>query len=138
MAEANPVGVSYLDLIKKEIDEVIAVWNQHNPTSSWWSRAKGAWVSAVKFVMRATDYLIKVVEEKVPGGANKKATVMAAIGLLYDSIVAPLLPAYLKPVNSRIKVFVLNVLVSLTIDFIVEKYRDGSWTLSKKDVASLI
>lgn len=137
MSEPNPVGEPKVDLIAAEIDQIVGIWQENNPAPGWFTKVKGAWFKAVGFLMNVTDYLILFVDDLIPEGADKKATVMTAVGLIYDKIVPPLLPMFIKPFNSQIKAFVLNVLVSMTIDFIVTKYREGTWR-PKRTLASLV
>lgn len=125
--EPNPVGTPRLQVIDNAVKEVMLVWEQIAPNSTWWTRTKGAWVAAVRFLIKATDYLIRQIDDVLDNGPDKKATVLAVIDKLYDLIVPPLLPLWLKPFNSRIKRFVIYVVISLMIDFIVEKYREGDW-----------
>jgi hypothetical protein len=137
MAEVNPVGVSQFDKIANEVNQVIANWRAKNPLPSWWAKVGGAWVTSASFLVKVTDYLINIVEEKVSSGPDKKATVLAAVGKIYDEVVYPRLPSYLLPFNARIKLFLLEVVVSAIIDFIVSKYKEGSW-VSKPNAANLI
>lgn len=137
MTEPNPVGEPQVDKIQEEIVKIVGIWQENNPVPGWFSKVKGAWFKAVGFLMNVTDYLILFVEDLIPVGADKKATVMAAISVIYDKIVPPMMPMFVKPFSYQIKAFVLNVLVSMTIDFIVAKYREGSWR-PKRSLASLV
>ncbi len=124
--------------IQTEIDKIIAAWKVKNPIS-WWSKIEGVWLSAVQFLLNTIDYLIKIVESNVAeGGPAKKAAVLLAMGKIYDAIVYPLLPVYLKVFSSRIKSFIIGVVASMMIDFIVSKYKDGSWTQQPADITKLI
>ncbi len=52
---------------------------------------------------------------------------MLAMERLYDYIIAEALPIWLKPFAGAVKNYVLNDLVSPSIDWIVDKYRNGDW-----------
>lgn len=125
--EANPIGSTFKGVLDTQINEIISNWETNKPKTSWWSRAKGAWVGAVRYLVAATDYFIRNVEGAILTGPDKKATVLDALGKVYDSIVPGFLPIFLSPFNSKIKSFVVGVVCSLMIDFIVSKYREGVW-----------
>lgn len=129
----NPIGTSYKYLIRDKIEEVLRSWEQYKPKSTWLSRVKGAWTTAVGYLLTSTDYFIRAIEEMVPNGPDKKATVMDAVEEIYDSIVPGLLPIYLKPFNRHVKYFVVEVIVSMSIDFIVSKYHGGNWDIEDSD-----
>lgn len=84
---------------------------------------------STQFLVQAVDSLIQFMETSIPGasGADKKATVLTALGSLYDHIVEPLLPIWTKAFSSQIKNFVVNVLASSIIDWTVAHYHDGAW-----------
>lgn len=125
--EPNPVGVSHIHLLDKNITKVIEDWNQENPSPSWWGRLKGQWIKAVSYLISAIDYFIDSIDNALPHGPDKKATVMDAVTKVYDVIVPGLLPIWLKPFNKRIKQFVIHVVVSILIDFVVGKNRGQSF-----------
>ena len=52
---------------------------------------------------------------------------MKAVDFLYDYIVREALPIWMRPFAGKIKEYVINVLVSASIDWIVSKYREGIW-----------
>lgn len=132
MMKPNPIGEVYQELLKDSIDEIIQSWKETNPQLSWWERVvstvKGVWIDAVAYLMTATDYFIQKIDGLLENGPDKKATVIDAIGKVYDVIVPDLLPIALRPFNKQIKHFILNVVISITIDFIVSKYRNGAWS----------
>lgn len=100
---------------------------------SVWADLKGQtvgvnWTIAVQFLSKCIDDLVVyLVEQKIPG-EDKKATVIDAIGGIYDKVAAAVLPFWLKPVSFLIRRFVINVLISHAIDMIVSKYNNGSWS----------
>jgi hypothetical protein len=136
MTTANIVGVPNVNLLQDEIKSLIELWNRIKPASGWLSTVKGAWLVAAKFLLEATDALVIAIEEKVIPGPDKKATVMAAISQIYDAIIPVLLPIVLKPFNAKIKSFLIDVVISLMIDFVVSKYNNGSWTPPQPTPAS--
>lgn len=85
------------------------------------------WASVVQFLTQALDSLINfLVEQGIPG-ADKKATVLNAISNLWDYVVNPLIPFWVRPFAGVIKNFVINVIISNAIDWIVAKYQSGAW-----------
>lgn len=125
----NPVGKVKRQLLENDVKEAIRLWEINAPKSTWWSRATGAWVSAVSFIIRAVDYFIRKVDDLIPKGEDKKATVLDALNKVYDVIVPPLMPIWVRPFNKKIKDFVINVAASLLIDFIVSKYHGNEWSI---------
>lgn len=81
---------------------------------------------ATNFVVNSLDDLIQLIDDIVPDGANKKATVLAAASFLYDKIIFPSLPIWAKPFAIGIKILIVKVIFGVLIDFIVNKYRN-SW-----------
>jgi hypothetical protein len=73
------------------------------------------------------DEFVQLIDDQLIDSADKKATVMVYVEKLYDEIVTLSLPIFLKPFSMPIKRFVIMVVVSGAIDFVVTKYRDGSW-----------
>lgn len=124
----SPLEVNtYVNALAKEWDE------QKTTTTSWflwWSVKKASLVEATSFILNSVDELVKFVDDLIDQGPDKKATVLAAVGALYDYIAAEAMPIFLKPFNSYIKSFLVDVVVSSSIDFIVDKYNNGLW---KKD-----
>ncbi len=90
---------------------------------------------ATNFVVNSLDDLIQLIDDIVPDGANKKATVLAAASFLYDKIIFPSLPIWAKPFAVGIKLLIVKVIFGVLIDFIVNKYRN-SWT--KKEQKCII
>ena len=79
---------------------------------------------AVSFFMKALDSFMILANKFQVAGLFKKQVVMEVITDLYDYVVVPLIPAYIKiPFGGAIRTFVINVLVSQFIDFLVVKVR---------------
>lgn len=136
--DVNPVGVVVdKSILIGTIQEILDSWKLIKPSPSWWGTVKGNWVKAVGYIITSTDYFIRQVDTIIESGPNKKALVIDALTTVYDSIVPELLPIWLKPFGGAIKNFVLNVVVSFLIDFIVDKYRNGSWNQEVKSEVEL-
>ena len=74
------------------------------------------------------DTLIVYMVQQNISGPDKKATVIKNMSDLYDSVVSPMIPIWLMPFNPSIKNFVIKVVISHAIDWIVEKYKNQSWS----------
>ena len=128
MAPENPVGKPTL---KTEISEFV------EGLKTKWTESKKELTSlkklsiqyATKFMILALDSLILFVDSILgdESGANKKATVLVALSLVYDFVIKEILPVWLRPFASKIKLFVINVVASIAIDWIVSNYRNGIW-----------
>ena len=97
-------------------------WQVTNPNPK-----KSGLKVATRFLLDCVDEFIALVEEYISSGPDKKATVLAALSMLYDFVVFNALPLWLKPFASQIKTFIITVLASELIDFVVAKYKKGSW-----------
>lgn len=117
---ANQIGNAQLAQVQSYIDEIKAAWEKMS--------IKGQWTATVDFLLKGIDYLIRMVESLNIPGADKKATVIAAVGALWDQLIVASLPIYLKPFAAQIKSFLTGVVLNVLIDFIVSKYNTGSWT----------
>ena len=130
--QTNPVGIPESYVLKNSIDEVIETWKRNNPSPSWWRKIKGHWIKAISFLVAAGDYFIRHIDNLLENGPDKKATVLEALGKVYDAIVPPYLPFFLRPFNNKIKKFALEVIASIMIDFFVGKYRAGNWEVESE------
>lgn len=102
-------------------------WDQEKITASIWSFGKTYLIKVSKFITNALDETIRLVENLIPGGENKKLAVMNTMEKILDYIIIQTFPMWAKPFSNLIKSFVLNVLISNFIDFIVSKYNSGLW-----------
>lgn len=85
-----------------------------------------------QFIINALDEAIKYAQLNMTDGAEKKAFVMLVISRLYDTTVGANLPYWLYPFASSVKNVIINVIVSNAIDWIVQKYKDGQWSVQNK------
>lgn len=72
------------------------------------------------FLCLAIDKLIKLANEFNVSGVIKRGIVLEAVSELYDSLVNPLIPFYLKPFSGKIKRLIVNVVIGSLIDFLVD------------------
>lgn len=126
--EANPIGVEKQDgAITSFIENLKTQWDEAKIAAV--SVGKITMVQVVKYLLICLDGLIVFVDGLMEnaGGADKKATVLAAVAVLYDYVVKETMPIWLKPFASTIKVFIIYTIISIAIDWIVSKYRGGLW-----------
>lgn len=89
--------------------------------------ARVPWSAVTNYLLKCFDDLIVyLVEHDIPG-ADKKATVMNAVGQVYDWVIAGMLPVYVRPFSGLIRGFVVNNLASAAVDWVVAKYNNGAW-----------
>lgn len=130
LSESNPVGeVQQLKAVDEKVSNFVKLWEADHPVPKWWQFWKKgtALYKIVKFLMNALDEFITLVEDVIEKGADKKATVIAAIGSLYDYIIKETMPIWLRPFANKVRYVVIEVLIASAIDWIVEKYRSGAW-----------
>ena len=132
--KTDPIGdIRKIPEMDSKTESIINEWNEKNESEKvpWWKvwkkKPKGyLYVTAI--IINALDELIlKMDEFDDMSGADKKATVMESITKIYNNVIKEALPIWLKPWAKPIKVIIIDVIISYSIDFIVGKYRDGSW-----------
>ena len=128
--EANPVGQQKIDeAIDGYVQIMAAEWEAAKVASPWWKFWKRiSFVQVTDFLLKALDDLIAYVDEWVDtDGADKKATVLAAVNKLYDYVIKEAMPIWMRPFAGPVKHYIVNELISPAIDWIVNKYRNGDW-----------
>lgn len=129
--EPKSVGaVRLLPEINEYLSVLVEKWNIiRGQTSSWkfWSTTTYGMHKAIKFLLLSIDGLIQLVDKLIESGPDKKATVLNAINTLYDYVVREAIPFWLRPFAGVIKNYVIFTLASTAIDWIVSKYKEGSW-----------
>jgi hypothetical protein len=127
---ANPIGEAKIDdAVETYVNIMTAEWDKAKGSIPWWQFWKrNSMVRVTNFLLKSIDDLIAYVDELVDlHGSDKKATVLRAVELIYDYIVKEAMPIWLKPFAGRIKEIIILDVISPAIDWMVAKYRDGSW-----------
>ena len=87
-------------------------------------------------ILSFLDNSIHYAENNVEStGQDKKAVVLAIMQIIFIDIVSINLPIYLKPFDQLIRYIAINILLSVIIDFIVKKYKEGIWKKEVKNEA---
>lgn len=128
----NPVGTAHEEKVLTFVESLAKIWlveKDKEAKPKWWQFWKNRQLTrkAVQFLLNSVDILIQYVDDLIYEGPDKKATVLAALSALYDLIIKDLLPFWIKPFATGVKVFVIYTVLSLMIDFIVQKYHAGVW-----------
>lgn len=142
MADKKELTVDEIQAVIKQLDDFVSNlnnrWNQMGQSgsswfsfSSWFSLGTSKLLAGTKFIIQSLDQMIQFVEDLIPSGPDKKAAVLAMVGQLYDKVVSPALPIWLKPFSGTIKSIIVDHLIANLIDFVVGKYNSGVW---KQDV----
>lgn len=113
---------------EEKIDEVVDQWQQETILEN----KKVTIKQVTTILLVALDKFINLAEVLISNGPDKKTAVLSSMDKTYDYIVKEALPIWLKPFASSIKYYILYVLVSATIDWIVAKYKEGSWGDTKQ------
>ena len=126
---ANEVGKArQVDKIESAVAMLKAVWASQSQRKSIRISASGL-SKVTNFLLLSLDMLVKVADETV-------LTVLDAVERLYDFAMREALPIWLIPVAGPIKAYIIRVLVSNAIDWVVTKYREGGWRVEKEKKAS--
>lgn len=133
----NPIGEPQIDgAINNYVAIMTAKWSENEESIPWWKFWERKSVAKItKFLLGALDELIAYVDQLELTGPDKKATVLAAISILYDYVIREALPIWAKPFAGKVKQYIVYALVASAIDWIVEKYRNGVWV--KKSSSAL-
>jgi len=137
----NPVGQAHdIQKVNNKVNDILAKWEKDNPKPkvswwnpfSWWKTRRSSLLKVTLFLFECVDNFIRYIENEVINGPDKKATVIAAIAIIYDYIVKEAMPAWAKPFAGKIKGFFIGILISGVIDFVVKKYNEGwAWSSEK-------
>jgi hypothetical protein len=124
---ADPVGTPrQVEAVEALLQTYMRKWDESQKNRSFW-KVKFDSSKITNFLMRALDDFIVAVDGSGILGADKKATVLLATSKLYDYVVKEGMPVWLSPFAWTVKQYVIYVLVSNAIDWVVSKYADGNW-----------
>src|SRR5690606_3242753 len=98
----NPIGTAKKDLVEIKIVALKCQWSEmldevKNNKIWWkiWNSNKVSLYKSVKFLISSLDELINYVDAVVDNGPDKKATVIAAITIIYDFVMMGVMPLWL-------------------------------------------
>lgn len=127
---ANPIGEVKIDeAIENYVQIMAAEWDETKEQIPWWKFWKRmSIVRVTDFLLKSLDDLIAYVDQIIDtSGADKKATVLRSLEMIYDYIVKEAMPIWLRPFAGGIKRIIILDVLSPAIDWIVDKYRNGTW-----------
>jgi len=120
----NPVGEVFKNAeLDAFIEKLKSAWDEVKPKLSTAAALFGNidFAPVFNFILRSTEELVMyMVQHDIPG-PDKKATVLAAVGTLYDYAISGMLPIYLRPFAGAIRHTVVDVIASGLIDWLCEK-----------------
>jgi hypothetical protein len=123
---ANPVGEPHrIEEVEKRLQFYKDLWDSQKSRSFW--RPRVSLSGLTNFLMAALDDMVIAVGAYILSGPDKKATVLDAIDRLYDYTVREALPFWVRPFAAPVKNYIVYVLASNAIDWMVAKYQSGSW-----------
>lgn len=124
---ANPVGsVHRIEEVEKKLDFYRNLWNSQRCRKSLW--VPNVSLSKVtNFLLVALDDLVVTVSSVLIPGPDKKATVLYAIDMLYDHVIREAMPIWMRPIAGPVKHYIVYILISNAIDWMVVKYQNGNW-----------
>lgn len=118
------------NLLVDKVSSIVSQWINNIPKSSSifsYILGKVKISDLLNFSTNGIDELIQFVEQFAISGSDKKTLVLNAASVIYDYVSLQAMPIFLKPFNVQIKNFVINVVISNVIDFLVSKYNIGGW-----------
>lgn len=123
------MNIFFIDKINIFIESCLLEWNSNYSKNI---SNKLFLNNATHFLLNCLDKSINLVEDIFLEGKDKKSAVLLIMAYLYENIIYKNLPIYLKPFATVIRMFFVQVLSSILIDFIVNKYNEGSWNKRKE------
>lgn len=118
--------------MRQLVAELKASWKLKQAAKGGWIISGSKFAGVVPFFYFAIDKLMKLANEFNADGIVKKTIVMEAISELYDVLIGPLVPIYLKPFAGKIKSLVVDTMISSLIDFLVAKVKEVKIEVSSK------
>lgn len=122
--------VHNLVAVDEKIKELKEIWL--NIKNSLSSKSQITLMLMTKFLLKALDELVSLVDNLIDKGPDKKATVLGALEKIYEFIVKEGLPIWMIPFAMPLKNYIIYIIASALIDWAVEKYKNGSWRKNKE------
>jgi hypothetical protein len=123
----NPVGVvQRIDEIENKILKYQKIWDQNKEKKGFLFKRPNLH-KVTNFLLMVLDDFVVTVSTVIISGPDKKATVLNAVDRLYEYTVKEAMPIWMRPLAAPIKHYIVYVLVSSAIDWMVVKYQSGSW-----------
>ena len=123
----NPVGaVQRINEIENKILKYQKIWDQDKEKKGFIFKKPNLNI-VTNFLLMVLDDFVVTVSTVIISGPDKKATVLNAVDRLYDYTVKEAMPIWMRPFAAPIKHYIVYVLVSSAIDWMVLKYQSGSW-----------
>ena len=125
--EVHPLGeVQNDENVTLFIQSMSQKWDEAKPKKKrFWNKIKPS--VATKFLIYVLDAAVIFVSSFAIQGADKKATVLHIFERVFDNVIKEMLPFWIRPLAKVIKTYVLGYLISCIIDWMIEKYKNGSW-----------
>lgn len=128
MSDTEIGQVHEIPEFENKIQELAQNWNNQE--------GKANLSKITNFLLGSVDILVCTIDDLLDKGIDKKITVLMGVAKLYDYIISsPLIPLWLKPFLSLIRGYVIYTLISIFIDWMVSKYKQGQWKNKKEKVA---
>lgn len=111
------------------ISQIKLVWTEKvkDIPKSWFKLSINYLIQASGFLINVTDILVNHMQTIEMPGIEKKTQVMSMISEIFDFVALSVIPIAYKPFAPILKTLIINCILSTVIDFIVKKYKNGSW-----------
>ena len=132
-SESDPIGsVHYLEEFEEKIFSLEQKWDQevkNNPkVFSKFGFIKKVNLNIVtNFILECLDDLVISIDKLLENGPDKKATVLNAIDKIYEYVLKEGMPIWLRPFAAPLKHYIIYILISNSIDWMVSKYKKKEW-----------
>jgi len=120
-----------MDTNYKDItDQLKNIWSEKikDLPSTWFKISLNYLILSCNFLLSITDILVNHFKSFDLPGIEKKAKVILITSDVFDFVASTVVPLAYKPFTPVIKTVFINCILSVIIDFIVNKYKKGSWS----------
>jgi hypothetical protein len=101
--------------------------------NKWKKRSPDTLSDIGSFTLEALDDSINFAENYFKSGKEKKDIVIYIMSVILDNLILKSLPAYVLPFEKIVRIFLIKIVFSVSIDFIVRKYNQSSWVWKGKE-----
>lgn len=96
--------------------------------TSWFKISVNYLILSSNFLLNITDILVNHFKSFDIPGIEKKQKVIEILSDVFEFVSSTTIPVAYKPFTPLLKTVIINCVLSAMIDFIVNKYKKGSWS----------
>ena len=127
--------IKYVRDIDTHLKWLMWNWNSSETSSftpddrQWWqfwktdASQKNSLLVAGRYILEGVDDFVRIAYAK-GNPLDHKATILYTTGMLYDTVIHDVkIPWWMRPFKSSLKELIINVVISLLVDYITKHYQ---------------